>query len=360
VGARLALVVAALALAALTWRFVEQPWRRGPTERPWWKLAGFAAASLAVLAIGVGLFATGGAPARLSPAARAAAALETQDVNPLRHACFDHPGPIAPTGCRIGAAADAKTYDVLVWGDSHADAVTPGVAAWAQARGWSVREAAIGGCPPLIGVRLKIVNGPARPECEQSSEEVLGEVAANPKLKLVVLMARWTLYRDQPPFYDPNSPRVRMQVDGQRDGPPNLAPPLARTLDGIHQRNPTTRIVVIGPVPELTITPPECLAQARHLHRPEAFCWNAPAGPPLARARPAEAEIASALRGRPWAKLVLPSAQLCDARVCVAALDGRPTYFDDDHLSASGARRLIPGWLEAALGPPPGTSGSRR
>jgi len=34
------------------------------------------------------------------------------------------------------------------------------------------------------------------------------------------------------------------------------------------------------------------------------------------------------------------------------ALDGVALYFDDDHLSASGARRLVPGWLDAALSGP--------
>jgi hypothetical protein len=353
---RLALVAAALALAALTWRFVEEPWRRGAMERPWRRLAPFLAVSLAVCAIGAGLFATGGAPGRLSPQARAAAAIETRDVNPLRHACFDRPGPIAATGCRIGAAATAKDYDVLVWGDSHADAVTPGVVDWARARGWSVREAVSGGCPPLVGVRLRIVNGPARPDCRRSTDAMLSEIAGDPKLKMVVLAARWPLYRDQPPFYDPNSPRVRMQVDGHATRPPSLAAPLAWTLDAIHQRSAQARIVVVGPVPELTITPPQCVAQARHLHRPEAFCWNAPAGPPLARSRPAEAEIAAALASRPWARAVFPSATLCDGRTCLAALDGAPLYFDDDHLSASGARRLVPGWLDVAFGEvPPGS-----
>ncbi|MBS0360759.1 MAG: acyltransferase, partial [Proteobacteria bacterium] len=105
--ARLALVLAALGLAALSWRFVEQPWRRGSMDRPSVRIAAYGAASLGVLAVGAALFLTHGLPGRLSPAARAAADIETQDVNPQRHVCFDHPGPIASAGCRFGAAPDA-------------------------------------------------------------------------------------------------------------------------------------------------------------------------------------------------------------------------------------------------------------
>ena len=353
--ARAGLVAVALGLAWLTWRFVEEPWRRGSSERPWRRTAGFIAASLAVGALGVALFLGQGLPGRLPPAARAAAAIETSDVNPLRHACFEHPGAIAPRGCRIGAAADAKDYDVLVWGDSHADAVTPGVADWAAARRWSVREAVAGGCPPLAGVAVRILNGPRRPDCARSTELMLGEIAADPKLKLVVLAARWPLYRDQPPFYDLNSPRVAMTAT-RRGGPAgDLTGPLAQTLDAIHARNPQAQVVVIGPVPELTLTPPQCLAQAIRLHQPAAFCRQVPAGPPMARAAPAQAEIAEALAGRPWARAIFPSARLCGEATCAAAQpDGRPLYFDDDHLSASGARRLVPGWLDAALAAPGG------
>jgi peptidoglycan/LPS O-acetylase OafA/YrhL len=341
---RLALVAAALGLAVLSWRFVEEPWRRGPAARPW-RLAGvLAAASLVTFAAGAVFYATGGLPRRLSPDVRALAALETTDVNPLRHACFEQPGPIAPGGCRIGAAAEARDYDVLVWGDSHADAVTPGVVAWAQARRWSVREAARGGCPPLAGVTLR-VGVRRRPDCAATTQAVLGEIAADPKLKLVVLAARWPLYRDAPPFYDPNSPRVTMT-------PNTLAAPLGQTLDAIRARAPQAQVVVIGPVPELTITPPQCLAQARHLRQPQAWCWRVPAATPSVRFEPAEAEIAQALAPRPWARVVYPSQALCEGGWCAAALDGRPIYFDDDHLSASGARRLVPGWLEAALAGP--------
>jgi hypothetical protein len=30
-------------------------------------------------------------------------------------------------------------------------------------------------------------------------------------------------------------------------------------------------------------------------------------------------------------------------------MDGRLIYFDDDHLSASAAQRLVPGWMDRGL-----------
>jgi hypothetical protein len=200
---------------------------------------------------------------------------------------------------------------------------------------------------------VRILNGPLRPDCARSTDRVLSEIAADAKLKLVVLAARWPLYRDQPPFYDENSPRVVMADAGQPRARGILAGPLARTLDAIHLRNPQAQVVVVGPVPELTLIPPQCVAQARRLGQREAFCWTVPAGPPLARANPAQIEIMHALAGRSWAHGAFPSLALCDGERCAAAAaDGRLLYFDDDHLSASGARRLVPGWLDRALSTP--------
>jgi hypothetical protein len=116
------------------------------------------------------------------------------------------------------------------------------------------------------------------------------------------------------------------------------------------------RVLVIGPVPELTASPPYCVAMARRLHRREQACWDMPAQLPLVRARAAEAAIARALKDRPDVAVAYPSRQLCTEVSCVTALRRRLLYFDDDHLSASGARMLVPAWMDEALrgrsGPP--------
>jgi peptidoglycan/LPS O-acetylase OafA/YrhL len=341
---RALLMALAGGLALLTWRYVEQPFRRGETMRPWRRLAPFALAPVVMFAAGAVLFFGRGLPGRLSPAARQAAAIETADINPQRMVCFGHRGPLPPTGCRFGASGAAADYDVLVWGDSHGDAVTPGVVDWARRRGWSVREATQGGCAPFTDGRLPIFPPVAR-DCRATTAEVLREIAADPKLKLVVLAARWPLYRDAPPFYDINSPRISLSLRPQMN---DLTPSLVSTLDTIAAKT-TAQVLIIGPVPELTVVPPECMALRLNLHLPDSVCRSVPAGPPLARLRPAEAQIRQALAARPAVRAAFPSQDLCDAKTCVSALDGRLIYFDDDHLSASGAEKLVPGWMERAL-----------
>jgi peptidoglycan/LPS O-acetylase OafA/YrhL len=359
---RLGVVVAALGLAALTSRVIEQPFRRGPVDRPWRRLGGVLLLLLAPVAAGAILFFSHGLPQRLSPEARALADLEETDVNPGRAACFEGGDEAPPESCRFGAAQDVQGDEVLVWGDSHADAVTPGVVAWAGGRGWSVREVARGGCPPLIGVRVRVF-GRFNRGCETAAAGTLHSIAADRRLKLVVLAARWPLYRDAPPFYDVNSPRVAVDTLARPGVRPALSGPLTATLDAIARRRPDLRVLVIGPVPELTLAPPECLAQQRQLGGGPKVCARVEAGPPLARAMPAEAQIRAAVEDRPGVAAVFPTETLCLVGDCVGMIDGRPVYFDDDHLSASGARRLVPAWMDdgwARLNAPLGSPRARR
>jgi peptidoglycan/LPS O-acetylase OafA/YrhL len=344
---RLGLVGLALILAILTWRFVEQPFRRGQdrnqTDRPWRRLGLMLLPLLVPIAVGALLFFSHGLPGRLSPEAKALADLEETDVNPAREACFDNARKAKPEDCRFGATKGAVGDDVLVWGDSHSDAVTPGVVDWAMARGWSVREVARGGCPPLVGVSVRTMYR-FKLECAAAADQVLAAITSDKALKLVVLAARWPLYRDAPPFYDVNSPRVTMEVGGKRTG---LAGPLGRTLRAIAQRRPDLRVLIIGPVPELTLGAPECLGQSAQLGLKPGRCAGVDAEAPLSRAGPAEDAIRAAIQDRRGAVAVFPSQTLCVNGRCQAMMDGEPIYFDDDHLSASGARRLVPAWLDA-------------
>ncbi|MBO9546541.1 acyltransferase family protein [Caulobacter sp.] len=338
---RLGLVGLALVLAILSWRFVEQPFRQGRTDRPWRRLGLMLLPLLAPIAVGALLFFTQGLPGRLSPDAKALADLEETDVNPARKACFEKRG--GDDVCRFGAKSNVEGDDVLVWGDSHADAVTPGVMNWAVARGWSVREVARGGCPPLVGVSVRTMYR-FKLECEAAADQVLDRITADKRLKLLVLSARWPLYRDAPPFYDVNSPRVTMEADGKRA---RLSGALGRTLRAIAQRRPDLRVLIVGPVPELTLGAPECLGQSAQLGLDRARCASVDAELPLSRAGPAEDAIRAAIQDRRGVTAVFPSQTLCVHGRCLSMMDGEPIYFDDDHLSASGARRLVPAWLDA-------------
>lgn len=343
----LAVAAASLPLAALSWRFVEQPWR-GTAPTPRLRQLAYAASPLAVLlGVGVAALSTGGLPARLPPRVSQLAALEDRDVNPRRKACFDATARLGrtPPACR-GAAP----VQVLVWGDSHADAVTPGVALWASRQGYAVQQSTYGGCPPLAGVRTTILGMGRHTGCGAFNASILREIAMNPDLKLIVLAARWPLYARAKPDYDINSPRVRIDDTWRpRTAPLDLAVGLDRTLAAIAATGTKAQVLVVGPVPELTFSPPLCMARATRLHADVAPCATADARLPLMRSRIAEERLKLALARHPDVAATWPAHVLCHGGRCEAERDGRLLYFDDDHLSASAARLFVPGWLDQAL-----------
>lgn len=343
----LALAAASLPLAVLSWRFVERPWR-GPAPAPRPRQLAYATAPLAVLlALGVAALATGGLPARLPPRVVQLAALEDRDVNPQRKACFDATARLGrtPTACRGGGAAQ-----VLVWGDSHADAVTPGVALWASRRGYALQQSTYGGCPPLAGVRTTILGMGRQTGCGAFNAGVLRDIAANPDLKLIVLAARWPLYARAKPDYDINSPRVRIDDAGRPHAAPlDLAVGLDRTLSAIAATGTKARVVVVGPAPELTFSPPLCVARATLLHGDIAGCAAADARLPLIRSGIAENRLRLAMARHPDVASVWPAHVLCGDGRCATQRGDRLLYFDDDHLSASAARLFVPAWLDQAL-----------
>ena len=46
------------------------------------------------------------------------------------------------------------------------------------------------------------------------------------------------------------------------------------------------------------------------------------------------------------AQILDPLPYLCDEQRCYGSRDGKPLYYDDDHLSESGNKRLIPMFAE--------------
>jgi peptidoglycan/LPS O-acetylase OafA/YrhL len=170
----------ALALSAASYRWIEQPARRRsvPFRNVLISCGGGAAAILAASGVAI---AGGGLPARFSKQVNDVAAQRTAYA-PLARVCLEVGIEKAIRDCRFGPPGPPQ---VLLWGDSHAAAISEAVGVAIGRPGLLV---ATGGCEPM----LHPVAGLTEPVCTATNAAVLRLALADSAIKTVVLGGYWT------------------------------------------------------------------------------------------------------------------------------------------------------------------------
>lgn len=333
-------VAAAVVMAMLSFRFIEQPFRRHPPAG-FGRRAIFAmgAASIAVLCVaGETLHRTMGWPQRLSPQAMLIQAA-AKDHNPRRKDCFE--GALQKEPCHLGAPEHADgQIDFVMLGDSHSEMLIPGIDRAAAAAGQYGRFAGRAACLPIP--MLERVRRGA--ECVRHNRAVWAWLAQRPDIDTVIIAARWILWvegtRADGEAGDDSQLRPVGSAD-TRDRGDNAAlveRALAATVDRLLANG--RRVVIVGPVPEAVNDVP--------IDTTRRLLMGLPQPPQLTRAQfEARASRTEALLARIAARSpmvsYLPLADLfCDAAVCRAfGADGIPLYIDDDHLTRTTVQTLL-------------------
>jgi len=201
----------------------------------------------------------------------------------------------------------------LVWGDSHAAALSYGL----RLRSPAVGQLTAASCPPIPEVRS------AKAHCAEINRFVLSWVAQH-RPRLVLLHAAWMNYRT----------------------PGDLAS-FGRLLADLRRMAPGSRVVVLGPVPTWQPTLPQFLLksgqglEAEVGRRPPAFSELQQTDAALRSvAQTAGAEFVSAV------------GLYCPEERCPLVIRDAgqfvPTAWDEGHLTAAGSKRLA-GKLGAVL-----------
>jgi len=331
-----ALIVLSFCLAILSWRFVEQPFRRRHvfSQRAIFRYGGsVTAATLAVSAL---LFAVHGLPQRF-PAEVQRILAGADDIEPRRHACFNRSAEDVEQGgiCSIGDAR-ARTATFILWGDSHGDALLPAVDAAAQRAHRKGLFVAHGRCPPLL--HLSLTDEPTG-RCAQLNDATY-KLAMRKEINEVILVARWAYY-DQGHGYGPDANEIRHLIDLDPPATPDrsqhagFARILERTVLALVKAG--KRVVIVAPVPEPGFDVPEALARDAQYGAGERHTLSLSAY----RARDAFvlAEFGK-LHARYGVSIIDPAAVLCASDDCVVQRQGRPLYVDHHHLSVFGAMQI--------------------
>src|SRR5690606_8234532 len=175
-----ALLLVSLALGALSYRFIEQPFRKPGTLSVPRNLAigsgSFASVLIAFSAIGL---LTHGYASRAS-----AAAVKFDQARASYNPYIECAGPRPKGYCLLG---DEKgPVSTLLWGDSHMLAWGPAFHRIFMRRGEQAIFAPLPTCPPFIGITHRVTAG-----CAPSNLGVQTYLKQHPEIKTVVMAASW-------------------------------------------------------------------------------------------------------------------------------------------------------------------------
>lgn len=300
----LAMLVAMIGLAWLSWRFVERPFRNRHRFRRWTILGGSAVAIMVLVAAGLVMFRTNGLPFRFPGVAPRVVDATHEEANAT---CFlngrsaDH---WSGTGCFLVPPNGGP--NTLLWGDSHANQYREVFRQGMPVRIPGLLLYATSACLPVFDVSM-----PQQPDCRGNNDRV-ARIIRDYHVGTVVLSGDWE--------YNLASNHVPMQA-------------VAATVARLHAMG--VRVKVIGDNPFYPFANPGYLGyRLGQRAEPRAPYFTTPSNDwstnPQLRAIVGDQAFFD------------PMAVLCRAadRQCLVYLDGQLVMEDTGHLSLSG-RRLV-------------------
>ena len=244
----LVLIILSFIMAVASWRFVERPFRHRVLDRKD-VLIRYALIACMVAAPGALLYKLQGWPQRLDPDARrpAVAAIVAQAAPCLARYGIDTPD-FGKVECMPPLKA-GQTSRLVVLGDSHANAMSPGVAEYAERRGLGFGEITKSSCPALWGYAA-ISNDRAGfwENCTHFQTQAFSRVANDPQISTVVLTAFWA-----------------SQLDDLHSDKGKAATPLSKALQDTIARlqKAGKRVILIQDVPTFSIDPYQVIVGSR-------------------------------------------------------------------------------------------------
>lgn len=348
----LALAAASLGLAYLSWRFVEQPFRRSKPGR--WRQAAFVGGALAASSafVGFGLFGhlTDGFGRRIDPLV--VTYLEAaDDTNPYFSRCMHsvdrgEPFPALPVeDCVFPATIKAQAGRTLILGDSHANAIAFPLMERLRASGYEVTQLTTIGCAPFPGFSF------AGRDCTRANAAIY-EFLEDNSYDITISAFRLQTLAFDTPFDNTVGGReagAYMQVffDAEYLGLPDEASRLEKALvvlgKGIDRLSSLSHhLILLGPIPEAGWNVPEQLAKlAMFDHDVEHHTLHTP----YKRFVERNAPVLDLLAGihDPKVHMLWPHRVLCGtslADACLNAFAGQVFYYDNNHLSNTGGELL--------------------
>lgn len=325
-----------LLLGHLSYRWVETPARRSilRLQGPWrWTV--LFGVTLVVAVPGAFVQLQEGVAGRFPPALELVRE-GARDSNPRKAACHPTTGVASPS-CMFGG----EHLRVVMLGDSHANALVSALASAAPEATSGVMEWSYSSCPTLHDTRrVRVSNN----QCSDFVDWAIEKLVDLPADIPVVIVNRHGLYAlgKNEDASQKNRPTIYFTRQYPLVEPAYLQEYARHLIDTACTLARNHPVYLVRPIPEMGVNVPNTaramvwgefrevsVALADYHQRNDVF-WAAQ----------------DAARDQCGVRILDPLPYLCRDGRCQGARDGRPLYYDDNHLSEFGARQLIPMFVQ--------------
>lgn len=325
------LIVLVLFLAALSWRFVEQPFRHARASG---RRIAMSSALCLLVAVGFGSWgAQEGLPFRVDPKVAS-----FMDAAVWNDACLfqskDGLPSLPDKKCSFDTGVTHKTY--AIWGDSISASISPALLEELKERNVGLIQLTHGYCAPIADVWTSQNDQAAN--CPEFNRRALDYLLAS-EVEVVVLAASWVN------FFNASYMSVGgEELEGAEITVPVLADRVKRTVEKLEQAG--KRVVLVYPTPRFSKPVPEVMAamMIKGDSTPD-FAY------PVARFKEETARAYAILNAGADHEIekVLPETIFCGpagSDLCYLGRDSVPFIADKSHYTQKGAELIVDGIMD--------------
>ncbi|WP_135621995.1 acyltransferase family protein [Solemya pervernicosa gill symbiont] len=331
----LLVLLTAIILSTLSWRYIEQPLRQKQSQITWSKVKIYLSiAGISIFSVAIYGIQTNGIPSRIKPEALSVNALLGQ-VKKDDLTCLKKPNTEHLRKANICSYYDMpEPVDYLLWGDSHARMYYKLLSKNSHDINLSSTYYGMADCQPLFGVFTSKAKN--RKQCSELVDYLSTQLQQG-AAKTIILAARWASLASSVPSPGDNSLLSKDLFDYLNDGKPiTFKAALHRTVAQIRETG--AKVLIIGPTPEIEFDVPNMLTRTYHLDLKMPLVSRSQFDQRQSQVIAAMKEFES----KSGVSVVYPHELLCDQSQCDVADGLKALYTDDDHLSDFGVTRIMP------------------
>ena len=336
-----ALLVVSIALGAMSFRYVEEPFRHTEFGRSI-RWPGMLIMIFCVVAVAEAINWANGIPARLPQAlVRIEEQMLTKETDELKRAtgqisCGWNKKTGRITACRYGDMHVAPS--VVVWGDSHANKHILAIHEAALRNGLGVELYYQNGCPPLRGFKRK--SGSTTQDCSNAYQQTMDQIAKNAQLHTIMLIAYWPNYLESTKTGEIESRTYfgALPLTTREERQKEFVGHMTKDMCALKQLN--KRVVVTTPLPYFGVNVPKHMART-YISTGQADVPELPRREHMAR-NALFYEALSKAHTQCGVEILDFLPLFCDDANCYGARQNIPLYSDDNHLGKYGNNLIQP------------------